>query len=343
MTLRFSALRDWVILAFSTLPILVAGCARAAAPPAAPLPSSGAVVIAELGPDSFPLDAVLEPDGSALWVTDRAAGVLRIDTRTSEVTRYPAPEGVRSPDGISRAPDGAIWYAAHRSGSMVRLDPASGAARVVPLPGQDSRPMFLAATATGVWFAARGDKTFGSVDPTGRSTAGIEIALPHPDPYAVLAADDGSVWVSFFTGASIARVDPTIGEARVYSLPGHRATARRMALAADGRLWYSATHRGTVGVIDPRTDEIVEHDLGIGGARPYGIAVGPDGRIWVGDAAADRAIGWDPRTGRSITVELRSGGAVPRTLVSDPANGFLWILQGEAGRVARIEFPGLRR
>jgi virginiamycin B lyase len=326
--------------------VALASVAACTSPPVAgaPLPYTGAVVVADLGSGSFPLDAVLEPDGSALWVTDRAGGgVYRIDARTGENRRYPSPPGAASPYGIARGTDGAIWYAAHRGGMLVRLDPVTGESVPLPLSALAIRPMFIGVTSSRVWFTSRGAETFGAMDTSGGSGVDPGGQLPGTDTYALLAAEDGSVWVSSFTESWIARVDPTYGRTRMYTLPGHRATARRMALGPDGRLWYSATHRGTIGVIDPLSDEVVEHELGVDGARPYGIAVGPDGRIWVGDAAADRAIGWDPRTGRSITVDLRSDGAVPRTLVSDPVNGFLWVVLGEAGRVARIEFPVSRQ
>ena len=165
------------------------------------IPRGGAPAVVATVP--MPVDLVVDPSGSTLWVASIAEGVglVRVDVATGSVEPFAA---VRQPHGVARAAAGD--FVVHDGHVVSRVD---GATRVVtPLAKVDA--FKVAVARNGVVYGATGGPTGGRVvriSPNGRvvPVAGTGRLGPHRDgralaapmlPSAVALAPDGTLLVA---------------------------------------------------------------------------------------------------------------------------------------------------
>ncbi|MGH8709849.1 MAG: virginiamycin B lyase family protein [Burkholderiales bacterium] len=99
-------------------------------------PKTGKIKEIVLDADSQPRRMALAPDGS-LWVTLYGAGkLIRVDTAADKVVKeYALPAGKNGgPYAVTVDGAGMVWVDEINTDTVVRLDPQSGAMRVIPLP-----------------------------------------------------------------------------------------------------------------------------------------------------------------------------------------------------------------
>ncbi|HZQ36182.1 MAG TPA: copper resistance protein CopC [Dehalococcoidia bacterium] len=164
-----------------------------------PLPRSGVV----------PYWLAVAPDGR-VWFSELSGlriGVL--DPAGGAVREWAVPGG-QHPAGIAAAPNGTVWFAT-TEGSLVRVDPASGAMTAYPTSEQNVYGVAVGTDGT-VWVgSASADAVLAFGPASGRFVAH---AVPHDSgPWWPAAGGDGSVWVALAdqaTGA-LARLQPPSG------------------------------------------------------------------------------------------------------------------------------------
>lgn len=164
-----------------------------------PLPQSGVV----------PYWLAVAPDGR-VWFTELSGlrvGVL--DPAGGAVREWPVPNG-EHPTGIAAAPNGTVWFAT-TEGSLVRVDPASGAMTVSATPERDLYGVAVGADGT-VWIgSASGDAVLAYGPASGHFASHT---VPNDSgPWWPAIGSDGSVWVALAdqaTGA-LARLQPPGG------------------------------------------------------------------------------------------------------------------------------------
>jgi hypothetical protein len=164
------------------------------------IPRGGAPAVVATVP--MPVDLVVDPSGSTLWVASIAEGVglVRVDVATGSVDPFAA---VRQPHGVARA---AGDFVVHDGHVVSRVDGATGV--VTPLAKVDA--FKVAVARNGVVYGATGGPTGGRVvriSPNGRvvPVAGTGRLGPHRDgralaapmlPSAVALAPDGTLLVA---------------------------------------------------------------------------------------------------------------------------------------------------
>lgn len=100
---------------------------------------TGAIEEFPMEPDSHPRRMALAPDGS-LWVTLYGAGKLaRVETASGKVIKeYTLPAGDEGgPYAVTVDGAGMVWVDEINTDTVVRLDPHSGAMRVISLPSKN--------------------------------------------------------------------------------------------------------------------------------------------------------------------------------------------------------------
>ncbi len=185
-----------------------------------PLPEAGAV----------PYWLAVAPDGR-VWFTELSglrAGML--DPAGGAVREWPVPNG-EHPSGIAAAPNGTIWFAT-TEGSLVRIDPASGAMTASATPGRDLYGVALGADGT-VWIGSAGGDAVLAYGPA----SGRFVSHPAPTgsgPWWPAVGSDGSVWVALAaqgTGA-LARLQPPAGSPSAVSIRRHASVPDPAAAVA---------------------------------------------------------------------------------------------------------------
>jgi streptogramin lyase len=175
----------------------------------------------------------------AVWVTrDRASELVRVDLRTGQVRRF---EVAAEPFDVLHAA-GSLWVSSHATGTVSRLDPATGHLRGQVDVGAD--PAGLASCGGRVWVGHGGDAEWiTSIEPATLETQRISVVAAAPGwPHCI----HGRLWV--VTPDAVIRIDARTGRLLTHLQIG--ATLADAAAAPDGLVWvtdkqHSLVHRVT--------------------------------------------------------------------------------------------------
>ena len=163
-----------------------------------------------------------------------ARRILRIDTRTGEISRLRTPRAATA----LRYGDGSLWVTTYDS--VERRDPRTGRRQDVFTTAAGSS--FLTYAYGAAWVLSQLDGSVSRVDAASGQVSVIP-ASDGPVNGGDIAASDGYVWVRTWDGVTV--VEPRVGAAaaRVATEGGSGSVA-----AADGWIWitdhdHSAVHR----------------------------------------------------------------------------------------------------
>ncbi|MCU0223982.1 MAG: histidine kinase [Acidobacteria bacterium] len=215
--------------------------------------------------------AIAEAGEGRLWVGTQS-GLNLFDPATGRAQRVPVlpkpnpRSGAEYVCALLPAPDGTVWIATIGDW-VLRLDPASGTARPLPIPPGSERAaasadaFALAFDASGrLWIGGR----FGAVvhDPRTGSTLRAVVRPGQDDSLlesvvpALAATPAGPVWLGTFVG--LLRVDePPFVEFRIRFHGGAEQDAQTeeritaLALDAGGSLWLGTTSGGLARLLQP--------------------------------------------------------------------------------------------
>ena len=200
---------------------------------------------------------------------------------------------------VTAAGDGSFWFCGQRNGTLNRLDPRTGAIRVVDL-----------------------------------KAPGAERAAPH----GVIRGPDGAAWVTEGGQNAIARVDPRDHRVQLWRLPERFANGNLNTGVFDprGTYWFTGQN-GIVGRFTPATERM-DVWAAPRGRGPYGITRTPQGGIWYVSLAGNHLAQIDTEATTSAALSVRivepptpNQGA--RRVWSD-SQGRLWISEWNSGNVS---------
>jgi streptogramin lyase len=259
------------------------------------------------------------------------------------VTLFPIPSPNSQPEGITRGPDGNLYFAEiHAIG---RITPTGQITEFRQGLSPASEPVEITAGPDGnVWFTEGVTDRIGRITPAGAIT---EFAVPGTGGRQVFvdgitAGPDGNIWFTEQAGA-IGRITPT-GVVTVFPTNSVGTLVSQPSLITagpDGNIWWTDT-AGFVGRITP-TGVITKFAAGITdpiNSEPFGITAGPDGNVWFTESGTDR-IGRITPAG--VITEFSTGitnHSVPAQIVA-AADGNLWFSEVGLGQLGRITTAGV--
>ena len=297
--------------------------------PESPAATGSASTTGELRPQTYPVPAGAHPHDVApaadggVWFTAQRAGYLgHLNPATGEVTQVPLGQG-SAPHGVIVGTDGAAWVTDGGLNAIVRVDAATRAVKVYPLPRD--RPGANLNTATfdssGIlWFTGQSG-IYGRLDP---ATGAMRVfdAPEGRGPYGITTTPDGQVYYASLAGSHIARIDTASGAATVIEPPTANQGARRVWADSTGKIWVSEWNAGQLGRYDPATAAWKEWPLPGDGAQAYSVYVDERDHVWLTDFAANALVRFDPGTETFISVPLQGDDANVRQMLGRP--GEVW-------------------
>lgn len=313
-------------------------------PPAAVVPTIAATIPVGIGPEQV----ALTPTGA--WVTNGYdQSVSRIDP-TSNTVLSVVPlvlPGITLPVGITTG-FGSVWVSlttydaggtAVLPGSVVRLDPTTGAVQGSPIVvgrGDD----FITASPEAIWVSNYLDGTISRIDPaTNQVVATITVG---GSPFG-MTAGFGSLWVANEGDGKVFRIDPATNQVSATIQTHDNAESVVVGAGAVWVSYYGASDQpaGVISRIDPATNAVVAA-IPVG-VNPVLLAFG-GGYLWVAMDGEPTVVQVDPGTNtvrNRIAVGARSRGIA----ASDHA---VWVVHSTAagadpkalvpGSVTRIAF-----
>jgi streptogramin lyase len=146
------------------------------------------------------------------------------------------------PYGIDVAPDGGIWFSQLNERRIGRLDPETGAIRLVDTPFAAPRRLRFDAHGN-LWIPGFSSSVLARYDPrTGEfRTWDLPIEPRGTEtPYALnVDRRTGAVWICGNQSDTLMRFDPAAERFTVYPLPTRVTYTREIEFGADGAVWTS--------------------------------------------------------------------------------------------------------
>jgi YVTN family beta-propeller protein len=261
--------------------------------------------------------------------------VAVIDTASNHVVKDISLGG--RPSGIA-AGAGALWVADYDDGTVVRIDPKTGATRAIAV---GLEPESVTVGSNAVWATdglrlVRIDAHFGNV--TARKVLGHKGQRLRPEDVtsgspAALASGPAGLWIAHGI-AAVSRIDPAaVNAAQTLNL----ADVPLALAVADDSVWVAAPPTNRLISIDPATASIT------GSVRIANMNYGSAGVYVSTGIAVDRSSVWVP-TGDAVTRIDRLGlGTITKIHMSGSALGIaigagsVWVTNDLAGTVVRID------
>jgi virginiamycin B lyase len=249
---------------------------------------------------AHPHDVAAAPEaGGVVYYTAQSTGRLGVlDPKTGRVEEIALGKG-SAPHGVVVGPDRAPWVTDGGQNAIVRVDPATRAVRVFPLPADVDFANLNTLTfdAKGrVWFTGQTGYYGRLVPATGETR--VWKAPRGRGPYGIATTPKGDVYYASLAGSHIARIDVETGEATVIEPPTKNQGARRVWSDSRGRIWVSYWNTGQVGMYDPAGNAWREWKLPGESPRAYSVWVDPDDKVWLTEWTSNAIVRFDPATGR---------------------------------------------
>ena len=152
----------------------------------------------------------------------------------------PDPEMLPIAYGIDIAPDGGVWFSQFNHRRIGRLDPATGAIRIVDTPFYGPRRMRFDSKGH-LWIPAYSEGKLYRFDPTSGEFHSWSLPTgPGDMPYALnVDKRTDTVWICGTNSDSIIRFEPATERFTVFPLP-HRVTfMREIDVDEEGNVWTS--------------------------------------------------------------------------------------------------------
>ena len=283
-----------------------------------------------------PHDVAAAPTpGGPVYYTAQSTGKLGIlDPKTRKFEEIPLGPN-SAPHGVIVGPDGAPWITDSGQNAIVRVDPATRAVRVWPLPADAGYANLNTLTFDRkgrVWFTGQGGY-YGRLDP-GVGDVKVWKAPGGRGPYGIATTPGGDVYYASLAGNHIARIDTESGEATVIEPPTPQQGARRVWSDSRGRIWVSYWNTGQVGMYDPATKAWREWKLPGDSPRAYSVWVDDADKVWLTDWSANAIVRFDPLTEKFESFPSSRSGADVRQMLG--RSGEAWGAESGNGRLVMI-------
>lgn len=209
-------------------------------------------------------------------------------TPSGQFTGFNTPTPNPGITGITRGPDGNVWFAEFFQAQIGVITP-QGAVTEYPVQVQTvngPQPVSPASITLGpdgaLWFTAPNQHFIGRIDLGG----GITLFNP-PDPSSVpqviTAGPDGALWFTDVGTGTIGRIT-TAGDMTSFPLPlqSQGSELGGLATGPDGNIWFVDAVANLVGRMT-LTGKVTEFPVQSHNGRPDApgsIAAGPDGALW---------------------------------------------------------------
>jgi virginiamycin B lyase len=307
---------------------------------AVPLGAAGAdPVYFDVPRGAHPHDVAAAPaPGGPVYYTAQATGKLGLlDPKTGKVEEIPL--GMRSaPHGVVVGPDGAPWITDGGQNAIVRVDPATRAVRVWPLPDDAGYVNLNTPTFDRkgrVWFTGQSGY-YGRLDPASGEVR-VWKAPRGRGPYGITTTPGGDVYYASLAGSHIARVDVETGAATVIEPPTKDQGARRVWSDSRGRIWVSYWNTGHVGRYDPVTGGWREWRLPGNAPHAYSVWVDGGDKVWLTDWTANAIVRFDPETEKFASFPSNRANAGVRQMLGRA--GEAWGAESDVDRLVMIPAP----
>jgi streptogramin lyase len=254
--------------------------------------------------------------------------------------------------------DGKLWVADVNSSNMIRVDTATGAQEIVPIPSDmpvGPHSMHRGADDT-VWVTPLYNGQVSQLDPAteewrswrlineaGRPVGIHDLSFGHE--HDLLTDKHGRVWYSDIGGTAVGYFDPATGEVRTFPVPDVPGRPRQgsqvygFVMESDREtVWYSQLMIGVFGSFNTETLEfeklVVLPSIHAG---PRRLTISDDDVLYAPLFGAGQLVAYDTKTDAMTTYDLPDRAAAPYAVTWDDARQVVWIPTSNADAIYRFD------
>lgn len=255
-------------------------------------PRTGEVEQIALGDGSRPHGVILGPDGAA-WITDGGLNaIVRVDTKTHAVKRFPLPiEENANLNTASFDRDGRLWFTG-QAGWYGRVDPETGKVDAWKAP-RGRGPYGITTTPSGeVYYASLAGNHIARIDTkTGKATP-IDPPTPGQGARRVWSDSKGRIWVSEWLSGQVSVYDPRAAKVKAWQawkLPGAKPQAYSVWVDGDDKVWLTDFAANAIVRFDPVTERFRSFPSDRRSASVRQM-LGREGEAWGAESGTDRLV-----------------------------------------------------
>jgi virginiamycin B lyase len=261
------------------------------------IPSEAAeVVYFDVPRGAHPHDVAPAPDGKVFYTAQSQGSLGILDPKTGTTTQIALGKDA-APHGVIVGPDRAAWVTEGGQNAIARVDAATKAVKLFPLPANFPDANLNTATfdRKGIlWFTGQ-NGIYGRVDPaTGKVDAWK--APKGVGPYGITTTPNGDVWYASLAGDYIAKIDTVSGDELMVPPPKPGVGPRRIWSDSKGLLWVSFWNTGEVGRFDPGAKTWKVWSLPGTTEGCYAVFVDDKDKVWLSDWPGNALLRFDPVT-----------------------------------------------
>ena len=189
------------------------------------------------------------------------------------------------------AKDGSIWWTGQLVNKLGRLDPKSGAIKLITSPTPNSRPYGLMIDSKGTpWIAEFGAPKIARIDPQAMQFKEFTLPSPAARPRRLAVTDDNTIWYTDFARGYLGRLDVKTGEVKEWPSPSGPKSEPYGIVFTKGALWYAETAAkpNTIVRFDPKTGHFQSWAIPGGGDIVRNMDVTRDGNPVFADSLTNQ-------------------------------------------------------
>jgi len=263
------------------------------------------------------------------------------------ISEYSIPTSRSVPRGITRGPDGSLWFVEYSGNKIGRIS-VNGVLAEFALPTAGASPASITGGPDGnVWFTEGAANKIGRITPSGVITE-FDVPKANAFPESITGGPDGNLWFTEGDADQIGRVTPAgiITEFPLPIVPSNssvRTNPVDITAGPDGNLWFTHNCR----ISNPQLPGNCSEGIYIGKITPTGVVAkftshqagsiskGPDGNLWF---SAHNVIGRITPVGTITEFRLGSPDYDAISITAGP-DGNVWFTE-TSGFIGRITPSG---
>jgi streptogramin lyase len=255
------------------------------------------------------------------------------------IVEYAIPTGGAAPNGITKGPDGNVWFSEQNGGNVGYVTPA-GTVQEYPVPGGLSGFGITTGHDGNLWFSDFGNTKIDRITPTGTVTEFTTGLSSGANPSGMVLGPNNNVFFGEFDASNGNRIGEitTAGTITESAQVGSGPQIEGVTVGSDGRIWFTMPFVAGSSIGAITTSLVPTLYATAAGTQLRGITSGPDGNLWFADDGNNK-IGTIHTDGTGFAEYAPpTSNSSPEDITS--AGGLLYFVEDGGNNIASVTTSG---
>jgi streptogramin lyase len=252
------------------------------------------------------------------------------------IIEYKLPSTVSTPSGITKGPDGNVWFATEHGGTVGKITPSGAVGLYSVAPSTSSLGGITTGPDANIWFTDHSDSRIERMTPAGTNLTLFPITGT-PGLGGITAGADGNIWFAESEASILARISTTGSGYTTFPTLTAGAWPHGVNPGPDGNLWFAEIKASKVGRVAP-SGSLSEWTIPTANSSPRVIVTGADGNVWFTEFTGNK-IGRITPSGSIAEFSVPTAASGP-VGIAQGQDGYVWFTEQSGDKVGRITMSG---